>query len=65
MLEILGSKAKALILLGTDDTAIRPRKKEVILKKIRIFRNCLCAALAALLLLSALRVQQRNIAKKR
>ena len=36
----------------TDDTAIHPRQKEVILKGTRIFRNCLCAALAALLLLT-------------
>ena len=52
MLEILGSKAKALILPGTDDKASHPRSKEVILKKTGILQKCFCAALAALLLLT-------------
>ena len=52
MLEILGGKAKALILPGTDDKASHPRSKEVILKKTGILQKCFCAALAALLLLT-------------
>lgn len=39
MLEILGGKAKALILPGTDDKASHPRSKEVILKKPVYFKN--------------------------
>ena len=52
MLEILGSKAKALISPGTDDKTSHPRLKEVILKKAGMFQKCFCAALAALLLLT-------------
>ena len=52
MLEILGSKAKALISPGTDDKTSHPRPKEVILKKAGMFQKCFCAALAALLLLT-------------
>ena len=62
MLEILGGKAKALILPGTDDKASHPRSKEVILKKTGILQKCFCAALAAPT--HVLRVQQKTIAKR-
>ena len=62
MLEILGGKAKALILPGTDDKASHPRSKEVILKKTGILQKCFCAALAALLLLTFFGCSKRQLA---
>lgn len=64
MLEILGGKAKALILPGTDDKASHPRSKEVILKKTGYTSKMFLCRAGGAAPTHVLRVQQKTIAKR-